>query len=372
MDRAYSRLKTLTIRGFKSIPFQHPLKLEFGKINILLGANGAGKSNIISFFRLLENMMRGSLQRYIAQQGSNQKFLYYGPKYTPEIAAELSFEAPAAYDEYTFKLTAALPDRLIISSEIIEWKKDAGPQEGQAILRSDFSESALSRTAEDYAGDIGKLLRACKVYRFSDSSDSAPMRLSTAVDSAHYLQSEGNNLAAFLYYLKNHYADSFRRITDYVRDVVPQFRDFYLEPVNGYISLKWTDNSPNDYILSVDQFSDGSIRFIALATLLLQPVETMPLLIIIDEPELGLHPYAIDQLNQMIKDASHHAQILVATQSTAIVDGFSADDVTVIEFDPEIQGTRARKLSSADYDEWLREYTLSELWNKNIIGGRPI
>ena len=143
-------------------------------------------------------------------------------------------------------------------------------------------------------------------------------------------------------------------------------------PERGYISLKWTDDSPNDYILSSDQFSDGSIRFIALATLLLQPEETMPFVVIVDEPELGLHPYAIDQLTEMIKDASRHAQIIIATQSPAILDGFSADCVTVVERDPATGSTEAKKLSEDEYREWLGEYTLSELWNKNVIGGRPV
>ncbi len=142
--------------------------------------------------------------------------------------------------------------------------------------------------------------------------------------------------------------------------------------MNGYVSLKWIDTSANDYVLSADQFSDGSIRFIALTTLLLQPQETMPLVIIVDEPELGLHPYAIDQLNQMIMDAACHAQIVVATQSTAIVDGFSANDVTVIERDASTECTLAKRLSENDYLDWLEEYTLSELWNKNVIGGRPV
>lgn len=198
------------------------------------------------------------------------------------------------------------------------------------------------------------------------------MRQASTVDSAHYLQSEANNLASFLFYLKNNYAESYRRITKYVRDVVPQFKDFYLEPERGYISLKWTDTSTNDYVLTADQFSDGSIRFISLATLLLQPEETMPFVIIVDEPELGLHPYAIDQLNEMIRDASKHAQIIVATQSTAIIDGFSANDVTVIERNDDFQGTEGRHLSEAEYEGWLQEYALSELWNKNVIGGRPV
>ena len=372
MKRNSKRLKSLEIRGFKSIPFQHPLKLEFGDINILLGANGAGKSNIISFFKMLESMMKGSFQRFVAQSGTSQRFLYYGPKQTPEMDASLRFDSPEGWAGYHFSLTAAVPDRLIISSELVEWKSDMNPGRGQATLRSDFSESALYHATEGPIKNIRTLLSSCKVYRFSDSSTSAPMRQTSEVDSAHYLQSEANNLAAFLYYLKNNHPDSFRRITEYVSDVVPQFREFYLEPANGYISLKWMDKSPNDYVLSVDQFSDGSIRFIALATLLLQPEETMPFVIIIDEPELGLHPYAMGQLNEMIKDASRHAQIIVATQSTAIVDGFSADNITVIDRDPNVQGSRARQLSEKDYQAWLEEYTLSELWSKNIIGGRPV
>lgn len=143
--------------------------------------------------------------------------------------------------------------------------------------------------------------------------------------------------------------------------VVPQFYDFYLEPSRGYISLKWTDNSPNDYILSPDQFSDGSIRFIALATLLLQPEHTMPNVIIIDEPELGLHPYAIGQLIEMIKDASLHAQIIIATQSPALIDGFSINDITVIERDDEKKCTSIHQLNEKEFKDWLENYTISEL-----------
>lgn len=372
MKRNSKRLKSIKIQGFKSIPFQHPLELMFGDINILLGANGAGKSNIISFFKMLGFMMSGSLQRFIAEAGTNQKFLYYGSKKTPTMSASLSFESPSFYDTYSFSLTAAVPDRLILTSEDIEYKHEQEERPSRIQLQSDFNESALVKSSDGAETIIRNLLGSCKVYQFSDSSISSPMRQASTVDSAHYLQSEGNNLASFLYFLKNNYPDSFRRISEYVRDIVPQFHEFYLEPERGYISLKWMDNSANDYVLSSDQFSDGSIRFIALTALLLQPEETMPFVIIIDEPELGLHPYAIDQLNEMIKDASKHAQIIVSTQSTAIIDGFSADEITVIERNSEIQGTCARKLTEDEYHDWLEEYTLSELWNKNIIGGRPV
>lgn len=372
MYRGRKRLKKVEIRGFKSISYHNPLNLDFGDVTVLLGANGAGKSNIISFFRMVGFMMRGTLQRFVAEYGMNQKFLYYGAKKTPEMEASLRFVDATLYDVYIFRLKAAVPDRLIISSEEVCCYDKSSEHDSHRLLQSDFNESALTGSLEKEDKELRDMLGGCKVFQFSDSSANSPLRQPSAVDSAHYLQSAGDNLASFLYYLKNNYPESFRRITEYVREVVPQFHDFYLEPERGYVSLKWTDTSANDYVLSADQFSDGSIRFIALATLLLQPEETMPFVTIVDEPELGLHPYAVDQLNEMIKDASRHAQVIVATQSTAIIDGFSANDVIVIERDPVKESTIARKLSEVEYHDWLEEYTLSELWNKNIIGGRPV
>ncbi len=368
-----NKLTKITIKGYRSIAYDQPITLNIGDINILLGANGAGKSNIISFFKMLGYMMSGSLQMFIAQSGTNQKFLHYGSKKTPTLSAEIRFDNENSYDIYRFSLTSAVADRLIISSEEIEWnKKNTNKKAYTKQLVSDYNESALIKPVNKASSIIWKILSGCKVYQFSDTSMSSPMRLSSSVESAHYLQSEGNNLASFLYYLKNNYPASYERIIDYVQEVVPQFKDFYLEPERGYISLKWIDTSANDYVFSSDQFSDGSMRFICLATLLLQPEETMPSVIIIDEPELGLHPYAISQLIEMIKDASMHVQVIVATQSPSLIDGFSLDNVSIIERDEDLQCTTVKNLNKEDYIEWLEEYTNSELWDKNIIGGRPI
>jgi predicted ATPase len=155
--------------------------------------------------------------------------------------------------------------------------------------------------------------------------------------------------------------------------VVPQFKDFFLQPnERGYISLRWVDNTLNDYVFNVSQFSDGSIRFIALATLLLQPEKTMPGVIIIDEPELGLHPFAIGQLSEMIKTAALHAQVIVATQSPSLMDGFEVENIRVVERDDDNECTLLRELNQESLRWWLEDYTLSELWEKNVIGGRPV
>ena len=281
MAKTYQRtkLQEVTIRGYKSIAYDRPVTLKLGDVSILLGANGAGKSNIISFFRMLSYMMSKSFGRYVEISGTSHALLHYGIKRTPVMSGELKFADSNSMDVYGFSLANATPDRLIITEE---------------------------------------------------------------------------------------------RIVDYVRDVVPQFQDFYLEPVGGIISLRWIDNSATDYRFNAYQFSDGSIRFIALAALLLQPAQTMPNVIILDEPELGLHPYAISQLAEMIKDASIHAQVIIATQSKDLVDHFDIGDISVVEMNKETQATSVTHLDAKEYHLWLQNYTVSELWDKNIIGGRPV
>jgi predicted ATPase len=366
------KLSKVTIRGYKSIAFDNPVTLKLGDVNILLGANGAGKSNIISFFRMLGYMMSKSFGIYVEKSGTANSLLHYGSKITPIMSGTLEFTDDKSVDSYHFSLSNAAPDRLIITEESIKWHRKTENKPYEVLLEPNFKESALADSKDYVAKSIYWMLAYCKVYQFHDSSNEGPLRQACPVDTANYLQSHGNNLPSFLLYLRDNFADSYKRIADYVRDVVPQFQDFYLEPNNKTISLRWIDNSATDYRFNAYQFSDGSIRFIALATLLLQPAKTMPDVIILDEPELGLHPYAITQLAEMIKDASIHAQVIIATQSKDLVDHFDVDNISVVEMDKNTQSTSVIHLKENDYKLWLEQYTISELWDKNIIGGRPI
>lgn len=366
------KLSKVTIRGYKSIAFDKPVTLKLGDVSILLGANGAGKSNIISFFRMLGYMMSKSFGIYVEKSGTANSLLHYGSKKTPAMSGTLEFTDDKSVDSYHFSLSNAAPDRLIITEENIKWLRKTENKPYEVLLEPNFKESALADSKDYVAKSIYWMLAYCKVYQFHDSSNEGPLRQACPVDTANYLQSHGNNLPSFLLYLRDNYADSYKRIVDYVRDVVPQFQDFYLEPNNKTISLRWIDNSATDYRFNAYQFSDGSIRFIALATLLLQPAKTMPDVIILDEPELGLHPYAITQLAEMIKDASIHAQVIIATQSKDLVDHFDVDNISVVEMDENTQSTSVTHLKEDDYKLWLEQYTVSELWDKNIIGGRPV
>ena len=367
-----SKLREVTIKGYKSIAFDNPITLKLGDVSILLGANGAGKSNIISFFRMLSYMMSKSFGRYVEMSGTANSLLHYGAKKTPVMSGTLQFIANNSENVYQFSLANATPDRLIITEERILWHRNGEAKPYDIQLETNFKESSLAESDNIVAKSIYRMLSFCKVYQFHDSSNEGPLRQSCPVETANYLQSHGNNLPSFLFFLRNNYKESYKRIVDYVRDVVPQFQDFYLEPVNNFVSLRWIDNSATDYRFNAYQFSDGSIRFIALAALLLQPAQTMPNVIILDEPELGLHPYAITQLAEMIKDASIHAQVIIATQSKDLVDHFDIDNISVVEMDERTQSTTVNHLNEEDYNLWLEHYTVSELWDKNIIGGRPV
>lgn len=315
-------------------------------------------------------MMSRKFTSYVEMAGTSNSLLHYGLQKTPALSGELQFADGISTDTYSFTLVNAAPDRLVITYEQVSWEKEGENKPYKVQLEPNFKESALADSKDRVALSINNMLSFCKVYQFHDSSAQGPLRQACPVETADYLQSKGNNLPSFLWLLRENHKDAYERIVDYVREVVPQFDDFYLEPNGEYISLRWTDRSADDYVFNSCQLSDGSIRFIALATLLLQPEITMPNVIILDEPELGLHPYAITQLPEMIKDASRHAQVVIATQSKDLVDHFDIDDVSVVEM--ENGCTKVKRLTSEDYKLWLEQYTVSELWDKNIIGGRPI
>jgi len=152
--------------------------------------------------------------------------------------------------------------------------------------------------------------------------------------------------------------------------IAPFFKDFVLKPeINpNYIQLRWQDRN-SDYEFRAHQLSDGTLRTMVLITLLLQPETDLPVLIVLDEPEIGLHPYAIHIIASLIQSVSAQTQIILATQSCTFLDYFEPEQVIVVG---QEQGLSSfKRLDSASLSEWLEEYTLSELWEKNVTGGHP-
>lgn len=373
------KLNSIELKGYKSVNSEGQTLPINDDITVLIGANGVGKSNIVSFFQLLNYSMSGSLQTYIGENGFADAFLYYGSKTTDSFFAKLKFSDGKSINEYVFQLANAVGDAMFFRFEDVTCSDKEKNEILSITLGQGHKESRLSMEATGHQGfyltGIAKLLSGCRYFQFHDTTKEAKIRKNGYIGDNKLLRSNAGNLAAFLYGIKHQQGGEpyYRRIIRYIQQVMPQFGDFIMEPsvVNkDYISLDWKEKD-SDFIFGVNQISDGTLRFMALATLLLQPPKTMPSLIVIDEPELGLHPKAISLLAGLIKKASENAQIVLATQSPNLLDEFDADKVVVIERDEQQRTSVFKQLSSEQLREWVEEYTTSELWDKNVIGGRP-
>ena len=383
------RLKYLRLTGFKSINSTGQTIGFSDDVTILLGPNGAGKSNIISFFQMLNFMMTDALREFVAQQGYARSLLYYGPERTTKLTAELLFASEDAEGQmisenyYRLTLSHAAGDLLSFTDENIEFRgltDDAPAADGAPYILGVGHQESQLKVARDRgqqtAEVIYRLLQGCRVYQFHNTASTAKIRGQGYINDNRYLRSDGGNLAAFLFTMKENQATNpyYKRIVRHIQQVMPQFGDFDLAPSapnQDYIRLDWRDQPTPDYLFGPHQLSDGSLRFMALAALLLQPPATLPNMIIIDEPELGLHPSALTILAAMVKIASQHSQVLLSTQSPRLVDEFTADQIVIVERDEGNQFTTFQRLDEDRLQEWLQAYSLSELWEKNVLGGLP-
>jgi predicted ATPase len=362
-------LNRVHIEGFKSIKSLGEDGLELTQLNVVIGPNGAGKSNLISAFKLLGLMLEGRLQEFVARQGGASRLLHHGPKTTPELAMRFDFNP----NGYSFNLVPTLDDRLVYKEEIprfdgySNWKK--GISLGSGHLEAKLEEA--SNNNNSVAGYVFNAVSNWIVFHFHDTSDLAPPKQTQSVDDNRSLKANAGNIAAFLFRLKATHLHNYRRIIEVIQMIAPFFDDFRLAPLAlrpSDIKLEWKQKGTDTYFDGA-ALSDGTLRFICLATLLLQPTELMPSLLLIDEPELGLHPAALTCLAELIEAASKHRQIILATQSPTLLDHFQAKDVIVAE--QHENGSVFKRLETDKLTSWLEEYGIGELWLKNELGGRP-
>ena len=366
-----NRLDRITIRGFKTIAELEDF--EPGSLTALIGPNGVGKSNFIAFFRMMSWALADpdNLRLFIGERGGASKLLHDGPSRTREIEAELTIRTDAGENQYNFRLFYAADDQLIFADERYRFSRagfgSPAPWRSAGAGHRSPQLSALA-VSDDTARVIRTLLQRIVVYQFHDTSDTARIRGKWNLNDDRFLKEHGGNLAPVLYRLRETDRGCYQRIVDTVRLILPFFSDFVLEPDRNSLLLQWRERN-SDEVFSVSQASDGMLRVLALVSLLLQPEGDLPDVMILDEPELGLHPYAINIIGGLINAAATRIQIIVATQSMALIDCFDPDDVVVVE--RVGRGSVFRRLSSESLDDWLEDYSLSELWEKNVIGGRP-
>jgi len=355
-------LQRVILKGFKSIK---EMELELRPLNVLIGANGAGKSNLVSFFKMLNEMMAGRLQQYIGTTGHAQSLLHFGPKMTPEMEARLEFHLDDnAVDTYTMRLYHAAGDTLGFADESLRFHQPGHPEPKSVSLGSGHQETRIGREADK--GDrtakvFWHLLNHCRVYHFHDTSPTARVRQYCYIGDNRWLMPDAGNLAALLLRLREENDGAvYRRILSTIRLIAPFFNDLDLEPAGpnkNDIILNWRDKG-SDQVFGPHQLSDGTLRALCLVTLLLQAEDELPDLIIVDEPELGLHPYALNVVAGLFKKASHHTQVLISTQSSSFLDNFDPEDVIIVN--REGKESKFTHPDPAKLEEWLDEVNLTQ------------
>lgn len=361
-------LDYITIQGFKSIATIEKLALR--PINVVIGPNGSGKSNFIGVFAFLHAIREGRLRDYVTTAGGAEKVLHFGSKTTKEVCVRFYFANAATF--YELKLAPTADDGLVPSDERVI----VGADETFGHVLDSRHQGREAAISEPKPGSVAEWvtnhLSRWRIHHFEDTSFSSRIRKTAKVDDNRFLRPDGANLPAFLYFLREKHQISYSLIVKAVQRVAPFFDDFRLDPLQlkpDDIKLEWRHKRSDQYF-DASSLSDGTLRFIALATLFLQPENYRPSVILVDEPELGLHPYAIEMLAALIRRASVTTQVIVSTQSSLLLDHFEPQDVLVAN--RVDGGTQLTRLESPRLVNWLEEYSLGQLWEKNELGGRPV
>ncbi len=364
------QLTRIKISGYKSIK---ECDLELRKTNILIGANGAGKSNFIGFLKMVNTMLykpdgvKTYFQFAVARNGPDA-LLRYGRKVTGQINGELYF----GNNGYKFELSPTQNNKMVFAKECAYWNLGGDYSCGSGHEESKIEERGNDNGVYKY---VLNAMRTWQPYHFHDIGRDAKVKQASLTSDYNFLRFDAENLASFLINLQEKHKKYYDKIVEVVRLVAPFFGNFTFSSLGDRIVLNWFERG-KDFPMSIHALSDGTLRFICLATVFLQPEEFQPETIIIDEPELGLHPYALNILSELIKASKK--QVIIATQSTNLISQFDPEDLIIA--DRKNDETVFRRLpdkseegglSKEDLDRWLEDYTLGELWEKDIFGGMP-
>lgn len=359
-------LDYITVQGFKSIASME--KLALGPINVIIGPNGSGKSNFVNVFSFLQAVLAGRLTDFVRRAGGSEALLYFGSKTTEQIRLQLSFCKEGVI--YGIELKPAADDSLFRGDETIT-VRDGFDLEVHGQLQLPFTADPWDAAFGPKQQWIKRQLGRWRLYHVHDTSATSPLRKTAKLNDNRFLRPDGSNLPAFLYLLSKKYSNEYRLIRRTIQQVAPFFDDFLLDPDplnEESIRLAWRHKNSDQYF-GASSLSDGTLRFIALAALFLQPDDFRPSVILVDEPELGLHPQAITLLASLVKQASQKTQVILSTQSSLLLDHFQPEDVLVAD---RVEGsTQFTRLESEKLASWLEDYSLGQLWEKNELDGRP-
>ena len=364
------------IQGFRSL---ENVDVKLPRVAVLIGANGSGKSNLVQFFELMHCMASQRLGEFVVQQGGADDQLFAGSKRTQEINARISADTGKEQSEYEFSLVYSQPDNLAVSKEVfrkrslrsgkpLEFPADVFQYPRMEPKVGEFRYATRTGQRNSMGSDFAKLLQETNVFQFHDTSDSSRFKQRWDCEDNQRLRRDAGNLAAILLHLQRHFPRRYDQISRHIRRILPAFDRFQIEESYGHVMLRWK-RKRTDKTIGPHLTSDGSLRFFALVTLLHLPREMLPRVLLIDEPELGLHPVAMELISNMVMQVSDECQVVLATQSPLLIDYFGLESTVVLDI---VDGsTQVRTLREQDYELWLQEFSPSSLWQKNLFGGRP-
>ena len=376
----HAHIERIHIQGFRSLA---DVELSPGAgANVLIGANGSGKSNFVKFFDMLSWMLKSrQLAQFVGMEGGADDQLHGGNDTTPRLGTEIAIRTGTGRNDYRFKLSFAHPDRLLFVDEAFRYSRDdldgdppwnsLGSGHREALIvdaGQPNDEGPASEVRARTARTVTHLLRDCAAFQFHNTGATSKLKTKWDAEDHAYMRADGGNLPAILHRLEQEDLHRYDAIRRHIRRVLPGFDRFEIKEQYGKVALRWRSRH-SDKTYGAHLTSDGSLRFFALATLLSLPAEMLPSVLLLDEPELGLHPKAIALVGDMIHALAESRQVIVATQSPLLVDAFELDKVFVLEI---LKGrTELRSQDPAQFRAWLEEFTVGELWQKNLLGGRP-
>ncbi len=369
------KMISLSVAGFRNL--KQVSEVAMPDLAVLIGGNGVGKSTVIRFVDFLKQMQQGRLQRYVMENGGGDDQLFMGSNQTSSITAQLKFDlGNGSFAEYVFELGyRSVGDGLCVERE--GWRR-AGETDKEANLwnfvsdgdRGTGKESALAIQSDETARLIHRFLADMAVYQFHNTSVNAAINKYWDVTDCYRLRSDGGNLASVLLDLKKNDPRRYSIIVRQIQRFVPTLEDFELNPVeaSGKVMLKWRSRF-SDKTFGAHLTSDGSLRLFCLITLLSLPEERLPSVICIDEPELGLHPSAVELVAEMVKIVARKRQVILATQSPYLVDCFELENVIIAE--SRGGATSLKNLPRSEYQRWLdADFQLSDIWLSRSVGSK--
>lgn len=360
-------LNKISIENYKSIK---KVEIDIKDINILIGSNGAGKSNFISFFKLLNSIIKQRLQNHIAEESGANNVFHHGLKNSEFIKGEFNFENDGHHNIYDFKLKASNDGGIFFEEEKPSYYHRYYRTEYSDNIASGNTETNLFKAHRQTNGYLKERLKEFRLYHFHDTGKTALVKQSFNIQDNDFLYEDARNLASFLFKLSIKEPKILEKIEKTIKLIVPYFEKFVLKPDirnEETIKLSWQEKD-SDMTFNASHLSDGTLRMICLITLFLQP--NPPKMILLDEPELGLHPFALTVLADLIKGISAKGtQVIISTQSVPLIENFTINDIIIVE--KEGKSSVFKRPDMEFLKEWIDEYTLGELWEMNLLGGRP-